>query len=77
MTKAEPENPALLGEYGNVLLQAGKMGQALDVYEQVAELLIAEGRTFELRPLLYFIGDQDSERAQKITEKMQAQQQIE
>ena len=74
MTKAEPENAGLLGEYGNVLLEAGKMDQALDVYEQVAELLIAQGRTFELRPLLYFIGDQDPERAQKLTQKIQSQQ---
>lgn len=74
MTKAEPENAGLLGEYGNVLLEAGKMEQALDVYEQVAGLLIAEGRTFELRPLLYFISDQDPERAQKLTQKIQAQQ---
>lgn len=73
MTKAEPENAELLGEYGNVLLEAGKMGEALDVYEQVAELLIAEGRTFELRPLLYFISDQDPERAHKLSQKMQAQ----
>ena len=73
MTKAQPDNAELLGEYGNVLLQAGKMDKALDVYEQVAELLIAQGRTFELRPLLYFIGDQDPERARRLSEKMQSQ----
>lgn len=74
MTKAEPENAELLGEYGNVLLQAGKMGEALDTYEKVAELLIANGRLAELRPLMFFIGDQDPERARKLDEKIRSQQ---
>ena len=74
MTKAEPENVDLLGEYGNFLLQAGRMPEALDIYEKAADMLISENRMMEVRPLLHFIGNQDPERADKLSQKIHEKQ---
>ena len=73
MTKAEPENVDLLGEYGNFLLQAGRMPEAVDIYEKAANMLISQNRMREVGPLLYFIGDQDPERAERLSRKMDKQ----
>ncbi|MGF1548059.1 MAG: hypothetical protein ACFCUG_12110 [Thiotrichales bacterium] len=72
LVAAEPENADVLGEFGNMLVQAGKAPEALDYYEQAANLLIEQNRLRDVHPLVGFIGHLDRERAAAIIEKIRA-----
>jgi tetratricopeptide (TPR) repeat protein len=72
MTRAQPDNMELLGEYGNFLLQAGKIDKALNIYAAVAKRLIAEKRSEEALPLIDFIGTYAPERADKIAAALES-----
>ncbi len=66
LIKTNPDNPDLLGEYGNMLFQTGNIEKAVDTYEKVVHLLIDENRIDEAGPLIMFIGKIDRSRAGKL-----------
>ncbi len=70
LVASDPQNPDLLGEYGNMLVQAGKVPTALDLYEKATGLLINQKRFKEVHPLVGFIGNYDPQRANKIVEHL-------
>jgi hypothetical protein len=70
LVASDPQNPDLLGEYGNMLVQAGKVPAALDLYEKATGLLIDQKRFKEVHPLVGFIGNFDPQRANKIVEHL-------
>ena len=72
VTQAQPDNPDILGEYGNLLLREGKTREAAEMYEKAAHLLIEQKRFRELHPLIGFIGSVDREAAAKLMEKLRA-----
>ena len=66
LLKSNPDNPDLLGEYGNMLFQTGNIEKSVDIYEQVVHLLIDENRIEEAGPLIMFISKIDRSRAGKL-----------
>ncbi|HHJ19705.1 MAG TPA: hypothetical protein ENJ84_07750 [Gammaproteobacteria bacterium] len=71
---SDSENPDLLGEYGNMLVQSGNLPAAMENYEKSAYLLIKQNRLKEVHPLVGFIGQFDRDRAARIMSKIRNQE---
>jgi len=74
LIEAKPENPNLLGEYGNLMVQSQQFEEAVDTYERAANLLIDQKRYREVQPLVRFIGNFDRPRAERIVQRLRDQQ---
>lgn len=70
LVTAHPDNPNLLGEFGNLLVQMGRTKEAVGVYEHAATLLIDQGRFRDAHPLVGYIGSVDKGRAMALVEKI-------
>lgn len=70
LVSAHPNNPDLLGEFGNLLVQMGRTDEAVGVYEHAARILISKGRFKAAHPLVGYIGSVDKQRAMQLVEKI-------
>ena len=73
LISAQPDNPDLLTEYGNLLVQTKQLDEAVDTYEKASYMLIEQKRYEEVNPLIGFIGSFDPARADKVVEKLHSQ----
>lgn len=70
LIELEPNNPALLKEYGDMLLQSGQVEATLDVYERAALMYIDQGQRQKAKPLVDYIGSWDRDRADAIVNRV-------
>ncbi|MGV6857548.1 MAG: hypothetical protein ACWA5X_01110 [bacterium] len=70
LVNSDPSNPVLLGEFGNLLVQMQRYGEAMNVYEKAANTFIDQGRFGDAHPLIGFIGSFDKQRALALVQKI-------
>ena len=75
LAEAQPGNPDLWGELGNLYFSQNKIKEASDAYYKAAEILIEEGHIRQVENLLGIIGNVDQEKARELFERMQSKYQ--
>ena len=75
LTEAQPGNPDLWGELGNLYFSQNKIKEASDAYYKAAEILIEEGHIRQVENLMGIIGNVDQEKARELFERMQSKYQ--
>jgi len=72
LAEAQPGNPDLWGELGNLYFSQNKIKEASDAYYKAAEILIEEGHIRQVENLIGIIGNVDQEKARELFERMQS-----
>lgn len=72
LAEAQPGNPDLWGELGNLYFSQNKIKEASDAYYKAAEILIEEGHIRQVENLMGIIGNVDQEKARELFERMQS-----
>jgi len=52
LAKAAPDNPDVIGEFGNILFAQRRYGAAADAYLTTGRLLVASGRAQQVKPII-------------------------
>lgn len=71
LLEADPENPDLYGELGNVYYSMGEWQKAGQAYYEAAQRLLARGQTQQLGYLLHVIEGLDRELADKLRKQIE------
>ncbi len=72
LAEAQPGNPDLWGELGNLYFSQNKIKEASDAYYKAAEILIEEGHVRQVENLMGIIGNVDQEKARELFERMKS-----